>query len=108
MRIKINQFKFFMLKYRLIKSSYLLLGCLLVVACKKEYTCKCTTTVSYTGHNDIYSSKTTKFSEKMKKEEAQAICNHEGTNINTSYYNAFTEGGTFPINTSFKTSCTLQ
>lgn len=82
-------------------------------SCKKAYICDCVTTdriTSPTG-TDVYTypSKSTAYSEKMSKKQAEAACKHEEEAIHTSYENWWTTNGTNPdpdITTS--TACTLR
>jgi hypothetical protein len=82
---------------------------LLLSACRKNYVCRCTTTItSSSGNTDIINAKGAPFNKKMTKEQAQAVCSHEGENINSMYYNIATNNGTQVTFNTFKTSCSLE
>jgi len=78
-------------------------------SCKKEYTCACTTTISYSGGNDLYKDDAQPYSKKMSKKTAEAACDEKQTAIDASYKNAFTDNGVDQNpGISAKTACELK
>jgi len=69
-----------------------------LVACKKSYTCNCTTTT--TAKDPKYPSVITNvseaksYSEKMTEKQAKSACSHQAETIKSTYDNSFTENGT--------------
>jgi hypothetical protein len=81
------------------KTLYFLLFVLLgLVACKKSYTCNCTTTTA--AKDPKYPSvitnvsETKSYSEKMNEKQAKSACSHQAETIKSTYDNSFTENGT--------------
>lgn len=78
-------------------------------SCKKEYTCACTTTLSYTGGKDDYKDDAQAYSKKMSKKTAEAACDEKQVAIDASYKNALTDNGVEPDpGVTAKTACELK
>jgi hypothetical protein len=82
-------------------------------SCKKAYICNCVTTdqVKNPSGTDIYkySNRSTIYSEKMTKKQAEATCSHEEEAIHSSYENWWTSNGNRPDpNFTTSTECSLN
>ena len=87
----------------------LFLFSLFICACKKNYNCRCSTTVIQGYTQDYYVSKTKPISQKTTKKQAKAICDHEADDLNTTYYNTFTNNGNRSANGAVATTnCILE
>ena len=94
---------------KIIKSVFLCQVLLLSLsACKKRYTCSCTSTLSSGSAQEDYKSKIEVMSEKMTMEQAQAVCDHEEENINRTHTNVATNNGTRNAAFTAYTVCKLE
>lgn len=93
------------------KNITLLVAALVLIgfsSCKKAYSCECTTTLNYVGTTpDTYGSKTTTYSEKMTKKQAQSACDHEAVTIKSNFNDVITQAGATGFVTP-STACTLK
>jgi hypothetical protein len=81
-----------------------------LLACKKNYNCRCSSTIYRNSSQDgYYASKTTALSKKMTEKQAKSVCANEASNIDATYKNIFTNNGNASSGgyTSF-TTCNLE
>lgn len=84
---------------------------ILCVSCvnRKRYTCSCKTTLSDgNGQPVMYETKKKPISEKMRKDQAETVCEHERANINKTYTNIATNNGTRNANFLASTTCKVE
>jgi hypothetical protein len=86
---------------------------LAMTSCKKEYTCNCITTDTTGGGPALaVSNKSTAYSAKMTKKQAEAACKHEETAVQSnfeSFGEAITVFSGDPVDMSgISTSCSLK
>ncbi len=100
------------------------LACVLVLmSCKKTYTCECTLIRNHTSHGspdstytENYNGGSSAYGQKMTEKQAKAACKHEEQSIlsnyesaNNSVYSQFSKFGIKPDpNDQFSASCTLK
>jgi hypothetical protein len=90
------------------------LAVLSLASCRKQYTCNCVFTITSNNNGSTttsqYRNTSTTYSEKMKKEKADAACDHEAIAVQSTYTALFTNNGTIPPDPSlnYNTTCTLQ
>lgn len=102
----------------MISHFFLLLSAgLLFVSCKKNYTCECSSVITLYYESDKkfhtdppYNNHTAPYSEKMKKKQAIAACEHEQRVTQSNLVNAFTANGRDPFRAgeSVVTTCKLK
>lgn len=87
---------------------------LLGFGCKKSYQCNCTTTVVMkfsSGSTDtrIFPNTPEAYSEKLTKKQAEASCEHQEQAVLSSFTNAWTNNGMFPLESgeSIVTECVI-
>jgi hypothetical protein len=76
------------------------------VACKKEYTCDCKTTVTSSNSIEYAKNDSKSYGAKMTKKQAQSACEHEETGLETSYTDVFKNLGATGY--TFKSDCALK
>lgn len=82
-----------------------------VCSCKKQYNCYCKTVVNYpNGSQSTSSTQSKAISTKMKKKQAQAVCDQEAISINSTLVNFYSSNGTYnpPLHSDATTKCTLS
>jgi hypothetical protein len=82
---------------------------LLFIYCKKQYSCRCTTTVVDQYNSYHFNSSAAKMSQKMTKDQAQSVCDREAANATATYSNFFTNNGNWSSNgVTFTTGCAVE
>jgi hypothetical protein len=80
-------------------------------SCKKEYNCRCSTTVLFGNSfsQNTYPSKNVAMNKKMTEKQAKAVCAHEAESINATYTNFITNNGNWSSNgTTAHTICSIE
>jgi hypothetical protein len=81
----------------------------LLSSCKKNYNCECKTIVNYWGGSENFISSAQPLEKRYTKKQAQAICEREGTAIDQTYNNVFSNNGAWSTNGVYaRTTCNLK
>lgn len=91
-----------------------LFASLLIVSCKKSYTCDCVTTEVISSNSSTqtlkYNNSSTPYSEKMNEKQAKSACQHEQDELVATYNALMTNNGTQPADPQdvVTVSCNLK
>ena len=91
-----------------------LLAGLALASCKKEYSCDCTSTVTFTdngfSYTQYFKNESTPYSQKLSEKQAESVCDHEEETIASTLRNNITANGTqpFPPEIQLTVGCNLK
>ena len=77
-------------------------------SCKKNYTCDCTTTWTYSGGTEVNKNSSKEYSSKLTKKQAEATCDHEAESLESTIQNINTTNGSSPAMGSVMAECELD
>jgi hypothetical protein len=83
-------------------------------SCKKNYTCSCTTYLTYKTNSGNFNTQSfpgdkAEYKEKFTKKQAKSACEHMATAVQTNIKNSFTDNGRYFLQAgeSIETKCDI-
>jgi hypothetical protein len=86
---------------------------LAMASCKKEYTCECVTTDTYTNNRvtmvQVYNADSKAYGKKMTEKQAKAACDAEGPAVQSNFIDLYKNATGQPLkNEVIATTCKLK